>query len=90
MHLRVASHSWTSGDLRLSLQDICYWFRVQGLGFCFLECYWSWNANSGDMGALVDGDTWTAIQWQKIAWIQSLEPGRNPCRTIQDACASHD
>lgn len=34
---------------------------VQGIA------YWSWNANSGDTGGLVD-DKWTNIEWTKVNW----------------------
>ena len=37
--------------------------------------YWSWNANSGDTGGLVD-DSWISLQWNKIDYLTSigLEP----------------
>ena len=37
--------------------------------------YWSWNANSGDTGGIVD-DSWVSIQWNKIDYLTSigLEP----------------
>jgi aryl-phospho-beta-D-glucosidase BglC (GH1 family) len=33
--------------------------------------YWSWNANSGDTGGLVD-DGWKNIQWKKIDYLKTL------------------
>ncbi len=33
--------------------------------------YWSWNANSGDTGGLVD-DGWVNIQWKKIQYLESI------------------
>ena len=45
----------TCSALRMLLQDLCFW---------------SWNANSGDTGGLVDSDTWTQVQWEKITWMQ--------------------
>eukprot|EP00889_Picochlorum_renovo_P003735 jgi/Picre1/30765/NNA_006126.t1 len=37
--------------------------------------YWSWNANSGDTGGLVD-DSWVSTQWNKIDYLTTigLEP----------------
>ena len=37
--------------------------RTQGV------CFWSWNANSGDTGGLIDGNQWTDIQWTKVNWL---------------------
>ena len=33
--------------------------------------YWSWNANSGDTGGLVD-DGWVNIQWKKINYLKTI------------------
>ena len=36
---------------------------MQGLG------WWSWNANSGDTGGLVDPVNWSHILWPKVYWL---------------------
>ncbi|KAK9787370.1 hypothetical protein WJX73_004527 [Symbiochloris irregularis] len=57
-----------------SLADISSWFSGQpNTGSAHVAvsgvAYWSWNANSGDTGGLVDNPTWTTIQFEKINWM---------------------
>lgn len=71
----------SSGDLE-HLRDFALWLNNYAEGgdnehnAIKSWFYWSWNANSGDTGGLVD-DTWRNLEWVKLNFLtDSL--GLNP------------
>jgi len=54
-----------------SLSDLARYINDMRLGGWY---WWSWNANSGDTGGLVE-DNWTSIVWRKISYLRTIGLG---------------
>ena len=65
-----------AGDIT-SLRDLAAYLNNAGAGADGRHAaianvfWWSWNANSGDTGGLVD-DGWKNILWSKVSYLQTL------------------
>ncbi|CAL5222447.1 g4812 [Coccomyxa viridis] len=65
---------FTSGDDMAWIHDFSQWKNNIGAANDGLHdnvnsyFFWSWNANSGDTGGLVD-DSWLTVQWPKIDFL---------------------